>query len=98
MREAKLTINMVKSKATFKATMKYPGHIVGQGQIRPQNSNHRRIPYPHFMERTCQISSYGRILQAFLFKFFVMAAPLTYLFSKRVKFVWTDIVNGLLTK
>ena len=34
MREAKLTINLMKSEFG-KATVKYLGHIVGQGQVRP---------------------------------------------------------------
>ena len=50
MREAKLTINLMKSKFG-KATVKYLGHIVGQGQERPLD--HRKIPYPPLTERTC---------------------------------------------
>ena len=72
MREAKLTINLMKSEFG-KATVKYLGHIVGQGQVRPldaKNSNHHKMSYPHLTERTCQISRYGRILQKFLFEFF----------------------------
>ena len=72
MREAKLTINLMKSEFG-KATVKYLGHIVGQGQVRPldaKNSNHCKIPYPYLTKRTCQISRYGRILQKFLFEFF----------------------------
>ena len=34
MREAKLSINLIKSEFG-KATAKYLGHIVGQGQVRP---------------------------------------------------------------
>ena len=34
MREAKLTINLMKSEFS-KATVKYLGHSVGQGQVRP---------------------------------------------------------------
>ena len=52
--------------------------------------DHRKIPYPHLTERTCSISRYGRILQKFLFDFSEIAAPLTNLLSKQVKFVWTD--------
>ena len=55
MKEAKLTINLMKTEFG-KATVKYLGHIVGQGQVRPlgaKNSNHRKTPYPHLTERTC---------------------------------------------
>ena len=58
MREAKLTINLMKSEFG-KATVKYLGHIVGQGQN-------------------------------FCLNFSEIAAPLTNLLSKKVKFVWTD--------
>ena len=62
MQEAKLTISLMKSEFS-KATVKYLGHIVGQGQVRPldKNSNHRKISYPHLTERTYYISRYGRI-------------------------------------
>ena len=69
MREAKLTINLMKSEFG-KATVKYLGHIVGQGQVRPLDAKIQFIPYPYLTKRTCQISRYGRILQEFLFEFF----------------------------
>ena len=58
--------------------------------LRCKNSNHCKIPYPHLLERTYSISSDARILQEFLFEFSEIAAPLTNLLSKKVKFVWTD--------
>ena len=58
MREAKLTINLMKSEFG-KATVKCLGHIVGQGQVRPLDC---QISYSYLTERTCQISRYGRIL------------------------------------
>ena len=70
MREAKLTINLMKSEFG-KATVKYLGHIVGQGQVRPLDAKIQTIvKYPIPTKRTCQISRYGRILQKFLFEFF----------------------------
>ena len=60
MQEAKLTINLMKSEF---------------GILRCKNSNHHKISYPHLMERTCQISRYGRILQKFLFEFFGYCCP-----------------------
>ena len=83
LREAKLTINLMKSEFG-KATV---GHIVGQEQVRPLDAKIKKIPYNHLTERTCLISKYGRILQEFLFKFFEKK---TNLLSKKVKFVWTD--------
>ena len=40
MREAKLTINLMKSEFG-KARVKYLGHIVGQGQVRPLDAKSR---------------------------------------------------------
>ena len=42
MREAKLTINLMKSEFS-KATVKYLGHIVGQGQVRPLDAKIQTI-------------------------------------------------------
>ena len=42
MREAKLTINLMKSEFG-KATVKYLGHIVGQGQVRPLDAKIQTI-------------------------------------------------------
>ena len=71
MQEAKLTMNLMKSEFG-KATVKYLGHIVGQGQVRPLDAKFKpsQISYPHLTERTCQNSRYGRILQEFLYEFF----------------------------
>ena len=70
MREAKLTINLMKSKFG-KATVKYLGHIVGQGQVRPLDAKIQTIakfPIPTSGKRWQD--RYGRILQEFLFEFF----------------------------
>ena len=48
MREVKLTINLIKSEFS-KATVKYLGHIVGQGQVRPLDANiqtNAKFPIP----------------------------------------------------
>ena len=42
MREAKMTINLMKSEFG-KAAVKYLGHIVGQGQVRPLDSKIQTI-------------------------------------------------------
>ena len=47
MREAKLTINLMKSEFG-KATVKYLGHIVGQGQVRPLDAKiQTTVKYPN---------------------------------------------------
>ena len=92
MREAKLTINLMKSefgKATVELLRPHCRPRASK-TLRCKNSNHCKISYPYLTERTCQISRYGRILQKFLFEFSEIAAPLTNLLSKKIKFVWTD--------
>ena len=73
MREAKLTINLMKSEFG-KATVKYLGHIVGQGQVRLLDAKIQTIvkyPIPTSRKELLgMISRYGRILQEFLFEFF----------------------------
>ena len=70
LREAKLTINLMNSEFG-KAPVKYLGHIVGQGQLRPLDAKIQTIAkFPIPPHGTCQISRYGRILQKFLFEFF----------------------------
>ena len=74
MKEAKLTINLMKSKFG-KATVKYLGHIVGQGQVRPLDAKIQTIAkFPIPTSRN----------------FSEIGAPLTNLLRKKVKFVWTD--------
>ena len=91
MREAKLTINLMKSEFG-KATVKYIGHIVGQGQVRPLDAKIQTIvkyPIPTSrkeLARFLGMAGYYRNL----FEFTEIAAPLTNLLSKKVKFVWTD--------
>ena len=92
MGEAKLTINLMKSEFG-KATVKYLGHIVGQGQVRPLDAKIQTIAKFHIptswkeLARFLGMAGYYR---NFCLNFSEIAAPLTILLSKRVKFVWTD--------
>ena len=52
MREAKLTINLMKSEFG-KATVKYLGHIVGQGQVRPLDAKIQTIV--RWIRSPCQL-------------------------------------------
>ena len=87
MREAKLTINLMKSEFG-KATVKYLGHIVGQGQVRPLDTKIQTIAkFPVPRTRFLGMAGYYR---NFCLNFSEIAALLTNLSSKKVKFVWPD--------
>ena len=92
MREAKLTINLMKSEFG-KATVKCLGHIVGQGQVRPLDAKIQTIvkfPIPTSRKELARFLGMAGYYRNFCLNFSDIAAPLTNLLSKKVKFVWTD--------
>ena len=92
MREAKLTINLMKSEFG-KATVKYLGHIVGQRQVRPLDAKIQTIakfPIPTSRKELARFLGMAGYYRHFCLNFSEIAAPLTNLLSKKVKFVWTD--------
>ena len=92
MREAKLTINLMKSEFG-KATVKYLGHIVGQGQVRPLDAKIQTIvkyPIPTSRKELARFLGMAGYYRNFCLNFSEIAAPLTNLLSKKVKFVCTD--------
>ena len=92
MREAKLTINLMKSEFG-KATVKYLGHIVGQGQVRPLDAKIQTIvkyPIPTSRKELARFLGMAGYYRNFCLNFSEIAALLTNLLSKKVKFVWTD--------
>ena len=92
MREAKLTINLMKSEFG-KATVKYLGHIVGQGQVKPLDAKIQTIvkyPIPTSWKELARFLGMAGYYRNFCLNFSEIAAPLTNLLSKKVKFVWTD--------
>ena len=92
MLEAKLTINLMKSEFG-KATVKYLGHIVGQGQVRPLDAKIQTIvkyPIPTSRKELARFLGMAGYYRNFCLNFSEIAAPLTNLLSKKVKFVWTD--------
>ena len=91
-REAKLTINLMKREFS-KATVKYLGHIVGQGQVRPLDAKIQTIvkyPIPTSRKELARFLGMAGYYRNFCLNFSEIAAPLTNLLSKKVKFVWTD--------
>ena len=88
MREAKLTFNLMKSEFG-KAAVKYLGHIVGQGQVRPLNVKiHTIAKFPIPTSQKELVRSLG--MAGYYRNFSEIVAPLTNLLSIKIKFVWTD--------
>ena len=89
MREAKLTINLMKSEFG-KATVKY---FLGQGQVRLLNAKIQTIakfPIPTPQKELARFLGMAGYCRNFCLDYLEIAAPLTNLLSKKVKFVWTD--------
>ena len=100
MREAKLTINLMKNEFG-KATVKYLGHIVGQGQVRPLDTKIQTItkfPIPTSRKELARFLGMAGYYRNFCSHFSEIAAPLTNLLSKMIKLSGQMIVNWLLTK
>ena len=76
-----------------KATVEYLGHIVGQGQVRPLDAKIQTIakfPIPTSRKELARFLGMAGYYRNFCLNFLEIAAPLTNLLSKKVKFVWTD--------
>ena len=92
MKVVKLTINLMKSGFS-KATVKYLGHIVSQGQVRPLDAKIQTIakfPIPTSWKELARFLGMAGYYRNFCLKFSEIVAPLTNVLSKKVKFVWTD--------
>ena len=92
MQEAKMTINLMKSEFR-KATVKYLGHIVGQEQVRSLDAKIQTIakfPIPTSRKELAGFLGMAGYYRNFCLNFSEIAAPLTKLLSKKVKFVWID--------
>ena len=92
MREPKLTINLMGSEFG-KATVKYLGHIVGQGQVRPLDAKIQTVakfPVPTSRKELARFLGMAGYYRKFCLNFSEIAATLTNLLGKKLKFVWTD--------
>ena len=91
LREAKLTVNLVKSDIG-QATVTYLGYTVGQGQIVPKDAKVKAIQ--QFAVPTCKkhIMQFLGVIgyyRKFCPNFAEVSAPLTDMLHKDVKFRWT---------
>ena len=75
-----------------KATVKYLGHIVGQRQVRPLDAKIQTIAkfIPTSWKELARFLGMAGYYRYFCLNFSEIAAPLTNLLSKKVKFVWAD--------
>ena len=73
------------------ATVKYLGHIVGQGQVTPLDAKIQTIAkFPIPTSRKELARFLGRILQEFLFEFFRNCCTTNKFVKQKGKFVWTE--------
>ena len=91
MQEVKLIINLMKSEFG-KTSVKYLGHILGQGKVRPLDAKIQTttFPIPTSCKELARYLGMAGYYRKFCWNFSENAAPLTNLLSKNVKFVWTD--------
>ena len=84
-----------------KATVKYLGHIVGQGQVRPLDAKIQTIvkfPIPTSRKELARFLGMAGYYRNFILNFSEIAAPLTNLLSKKTNLSRLMIVNWLLIK
>ena len=77
----------------LKATVKYLGHIVDQGQVRPLDAKIQiiaKFPNPTSQKELARFLGMAGYYRNFCLNFSEIAAPLTNLLSKKIKFLWTD--------
>ncbi|KAL5015557.1 hypothetical protein ScPMuIL_007359, partial [Solemya velum] len=88
----KLTVNLLKCEFCH-ATVEFLGHVVGQGQVKPVQAKVESIidfPTPRGKRELMRFLGMAGYYRKFCQNFSVIAAPLTALLKKNVKFVWSD--------
>ncbi|KAL5015543.1 hypothetical protein ScPMuIL_007374, partial [Solemya velum] len=88
----KLTVNLLKCEFCH-ATVEFLGHVVGQGQVKPVQAKVESIidfPTPGGKRKLMRFLGMAGYYRKFCQNFSVIAAPLTALLKKNVKFVWSD--------
>ena len=89
---ANLTINLAKSEFGA-ATVKYLGHMVGYGSVKPSEAKTQDIqkfPIPRNVRELRRFLGMAGYYRRFCKDFSGKAAPLTDLLKKKVKFGWSD--------
>lgn len=92
LREANFTINVSKSKFAMRE-VKYLGHIVGNGQIKPDPGKVDAInefPAPRTVRQVRRFLGLCGWYRRYISGFAAIAAPITDLLGKHSRFTWTD--------
>ena len=90
--KAKLTVNLVKSEFA-KAIVKYLGHEVGQGQVKPIQAKIEAIvslPQPSNKRELMRFIGMSGYYRRFCKNFSEIISPMTSLLSKDVEFHWSE--------
>lgn len=91
LRKANLTINVDKSKFAMK-TIKYLGHVVGNGEIKADPERVQCIvdfPIPTTVKQVRRFLGMAGWYQRYIFGYAATAAPMTDLLKKSENFKWT---------
>ena len=92
LKEANLTVNLVKREFGH-AHVTYPGHVVGQGQVRPVTAKVDAIinySIPTMKRQLMRFLGMAGYYQKFCRNFATLCEPLTNLLRKDISFVWSD--------
>lgn len=92
LRRANLTINVEKSKLCMK-TIKYLGHIVGNGEIKPDPKRVQGIcdyQPPKTVRQVRQFLGMTGWYQRYILNYSSVAAPITDLLKKSDRFIWSS--------
>lgn len=92
LREANLSINLEKSKFCMKE-IKYLGHIVGNGCIKPDPGKVEAItnfPIPRTVKQVRSFLGMCGWYQRYIAGYASIAAPITDLLKKQARFTWTE--------
>lgn len=91
LRRANLTINVEKSKFCMRK-IKYLGHVVGNGEIKPDPTRVNCIaicPTPNTVKQVRRFLGMTGWYQRYIHNYSAVAAPLTDLLKKADRFTWT---------
>ena len=90
--KAKLIVNLTKSDFCH-ANLTFLGHIVGQGQVKPEEVKVEAIsdfPVTYGKRHLMSFLGMARYYRKFCNNSSIIAEPLTNLLGKRVNFIWAD--------
>lgn len=92
LRKANLTINVDKSKFVMRS-IKYLGHIIGNGEIKPDPGRVKCIaefPAPKTVKQVRRFLGMAGWYQRYISNYSTIAAPMTNLLKKSDRFNWTQ--------